>query len=154
VTQTQRRLLILAGAVIFCGVAFHLAQTRTFEFGIASWFRGMLDSMPPPARARLTAVLSHLPVDEDPAAWMVRKAASIVFFGAFGAMSRFIAGDRFSTAAGSAWLVIGSAVGISAAIEIFEYPESAREIAFDLACGLAGGLLAFGLLRLFRRRGI
>jgi hypothetical protein len=152
VTPSRRRLLVLAAAVAFCGAAFYFALTRTLEFAVASHLRYLIDGLSPTGRATFVAVISHLPVDEDPAAWIVRKAASIVFFGSVGAMARVFAADRVKSARSEALLVVGAAFVMSLAIEIYEYPETLGNEAFDLTCGLVGGLLALAAIRLFRRR--
>jgi hypothetical protein len=147
-SRTVRRVVLALGGIAFCLLAFRLAFTRSFEFGVAQYVRDFLHGLPAPF---VTAVLSHLPVNEDPAAWIVRKAASVVFFGVVGVLARALVGGRIGEAANRAWLVIGAALAMSAAIEIFEWPEPIGDVAFDLVCGVAGGIIAVLALRLFRR---
>jgi hypothetical protein len=149
--RTVRRAAIVVASVAFCLLAFYLALTRSFEFAVAGYVRDALNGMPAPAHAFVASILSHLPVDEDPAAWIVRKAASIVFFGIVGVLARVVAGRRVKSRAGRAWLVIAAAIAMSGAIEIYERPEPLDDIAFDLTCGAVGGLGGVLTLRLFRR---
>jgi hypothetical protein len=147
-SPTVRRVLLVLGGIAFCLLAFRLAFTRSFEFGVAEYVRGFLHGLPAPF---VTAVLSHLPVNEDPAAWIVRKAASVVFFAVVGALARALAGRRIGKASSRASLVIAAATAMSAALEIYEWPEPIGEVAFDLVCGVVGGVIAALILRLFRR---
>ena len=149
--RRRRNAALWIGAIAFCALAFYLALTRSFEFTVAGMLRGLLSGLSPSARARVAAVLSHLPVDEDPAAWIVRKAASVVFFGIVGALARVLLGRRLRTAAARGMLVVAAAVAMSGFVEWYERPEPLGDIVFDLSCGLAGGLLAVILLRLSRR---
>jgi len=142
-----RVVLAVAGAA-FCLLAFRLAFTRSFEYAVAQPVRSFLHSLPTPL---VVSVLSHLPVNEEPAAWIVRKLASIVFFGIVGVVVRGIAGGRVRSASKRAWLVVIAAVAMSAAIEIYEWPEAIGEEAFDLGCGAVGGAIGVFALRLFRR---
>lgn len=145
---TTRRVILALAGIAFCLFAFRLAFTRSFEFAVAQYVRDYLHGLPAPLVA---AVLSHLPVNEDPAAWIVRKLASIVFFAVVGMLARAVAGGSIGKAANRGWLIVGAAVAMSAAIEIYEWPESTAEVAFDLVCGAVGGLIGVLVLRLFRR---
>lgn len=150
-TRHRWRVLAWVGGIALCGVAFYLAATRSFEFAVAGVVRDMLRALPPSGQAMAHVVFSHLPVDEDPAAWLVRKAASVIFFGIVAVLARVVAGGRVRTRSARSWLVLAAGVGMSAAIEVYEWPEPFGDIAFDLACGLIGGLLALLALRLLRR---
>lgn len=150
-TVKARRAAAWVGGAAFCLLAFYLALTRSFEFAVANYVRVLLNALPAPAHAIVTTVLSHLPVDEDPAAWIVRKAASVVFFGIVGVTARIVASRRFASSSVRGWLVVAAAVLMSAAIEAYEWPESVGDITFDLLCGLAGGGLAVLVLRVFRK---
>ena len=142
-----RRTVVWTGAVAFCLLAFYLALTRSFEFAVAVYVRELLHRLPTPL---VTSVLSHLPVNEEPAAWLVRKGASIAFFGVVGVLARVIAGRRLSSRSRT-WSVLAAAVAMSCLVEVYERPEPFDDIAFDLTCGAAGGLLAVAALRTFRR---
>jgi hypothetical protein len=150
-TRSTRRAAVVIVGIAFCLLAFYLALTRSFEFAIAAYVRGALNGMPPPAHALVASVLSHLPVDEDPAAWIVRKAASIAFFGTVGVLARVVAGRRLTSPASRAGLVVAAAIAMSGAIEVYERPEPLDDIAFDLICGAVGGLGGVLALRLFRK---
>jgi len=80
---TARRVALVIGGVAFCLLAFWLAHTRSFEFAVAALVRDSLHALPAPF---VTAVLTRLPINEDPAAWLVRKAASIGFFAIVGVL--------------------------------------------------------------------
>jgi len=147
-SRTWRRVVLALAGIGFCLLAFRLAFTRSFEFAVAQYVRDALHALPAPA---VTAVLSHLPVNEDPAAWLVRKLASIVFFFVVGVLARAVAGGQIKKAANRAWLVVGAATAMSAALEIYEWPEPVGEVLFDLCCGVVGGIIGVLVLRLFRR---
>jgi len=147
-SRKVRRVVIIVGGVAFCLLAFWLAHTRSFEFAVAEHVRDALHSLPAPL---VMAVLTHLPINEDPAAWIVRKAASVGFFAIVGVLARALAGGRIVQRSKREWLVFGAAVAMSAAIEIYERPEPADDVLFDLACGAVGGIIGVLALRLFRR---
>ena len=150
--RTARRAAVWIAGIGFCLLAFYLALTRSFEFAVAAYVRGALNGLPAPVHAFVASALSHLPVDEDPAAWIVRKAASIVFFGIVGVIASIIAGRRLTSPRSRGWLVFGAAIAMSGAIEIYERPEPLDDIVFDLICGAAGGLCGVLALRLLTPR--
>ncbi len=150
-TPAWRRVLVWGGAAAFCALAFYLALTRSLEFGAAGIVRALLRALPPGGQETMHVVFAHLPVDEDPAAWVVRKLASVVFFAAIGVIARIVAGRRARTRAQAVLVAFAGAIGMSAAIEAYEYPEAFGDVAFDLACGAVGGLLAVTVDRKGRR---
>ena len=146
-TRGARRALIWGGTTLFCAVAFYLAATRRLEFALANVVRYGLRHLPPSGQEAMHVLFAHLPVDEDPSAWLVRKAASVVFFGAIGCVACVAARRRVRPGLPAALLALGASVGMSAAIEVYEWPEPAADIAFDLVCGALGGLLVLLVLR-------
>lgn len=149
-SENARRIVAIVAGVVLCAVAFTLALTHSLEFAVSGRLRDVLGSLPPREHAAYMRLISHLPIYEDPAAWFVRKAASVVFFGTVGAVARIVAGRRITSASRALLVVVGAAVAMSLAIEIYEYPESIGDEAFDLACGAVGGLIAAGAMKLFR----
>lgn len=150
-TRPVRRAIVWILAIAFCLLAFYLAMTRSFEFGVADFLRWMLHDLPRPFHVAFLRIVRRLPVSEDPAAWAVRKAASIVFFGAVGVLARILASRRVRSSRGRALLVVSGAVLMSAAIEAYEWPEPLDDVALDLICGLIGGGLGVLGLKLARR---
>ena len=136
--------ILLVIVFVIAGIA--LASTHGFEH----WAGRALEKAAPaarrdipiPAKRVLRETRERLPVYGSTSVWLARKSASVVYFGVVGL---FVLAVRRRTAASlvEALLVtVTAGVGMSAVIEIFEFPEELADVVFDLACGALGGLIA------------
>jgi len=95
----------------------------------------------------------HLPVVGSPAAWLARKVVSVAFFGIAGWFGIMLARrGREPLRPRHVISAITAGTSLSALIEWAQAPESAADVALDLGCGVAGGLLAGALAGRFWRR--
>ncbi len=83
----------------------------------------------------------RIPAGTSLAAWSVRKALSIVFFGIAGALSIALVRRGTGPITAKQTLVsIAAATLLSAIIELGQAPESRGDVVLDLFCGVLGGL--------------
>jgi hypothetical protein len=130
--------------IVFIVAGIAIAWTRGFEH----WASRALEKaapaarrdIPAPAKRVLRETRERLPVYGSASTWVVRKSASVVYFGGVGLL--VLALRRKTSASLSQTLLITLAVGIgmSALIEIIESPEDLSDVLFDLACGALGGV--------------
>ena len=140
--RSYRLRLFAVTAFIIVGIA--LAWTHGFEYWVGRALEKAAPAarreLPAPAKRVLRETRERLPVYGSTSTWVARKSASVIYFGGVGL---FVLALRRKTPA-SFWrtllttLVAG--VGMSALIEIIEFPEDVSDVLFDLACGALGGV--------------
>ncbi|MBC5824193.1 MAG: hypothetical protein GIW99_09960 [Candidatus Eremiobacteraeota bacterium] len=152
-TSRARRWLWWLAALSFFCLAFDLAMSQDVEeAGVDA-----LHALPRPEIRRVIPlgaiqiairIRRRLPVVGAPSAWVARKLVSVVLFGMagwFGIMLTRAAGERVGSKHFAASLI--AATLLSALIEWAQAPEPADDVALDIACGIAGGLLAAAVAR-------
>jgi hypothetical protein len=145
----RSRRFVLVAVVIFVIVGIVLASTHGFEM----WAGRALEraapaarrEIPAPAKRVLRETRERLPVYGNTSTWVARKSASIVYFGG---VALFVLALRLRTPSSllaTLLVTVTAGIGMSAIIEVVEFPEELGDVVFDLACGAAGGVAA-GLL--------
>ena len=137
------RLKVVA-VIVFVVIGIALAWTGGFEHWAGREMQKAAPvarrDLPTSAKRVLRATKERLPVYGHTSTWLARKSASVIYFGGVGL---FVLALRRKPAA-SLWqavlITLVAGVGMSALIEIVEYPEELDDVLFDLACGAAGGL--------------
>ena len=141
-----RRRIIWSLTIIFILLGVYLAGSHRFE----RWAGEQLEKAAPaarrvvplPAKKILRESREHLPVYGEPSQWLARKAASVAYFGVVGLFVLAVRRRRAASLRETLAVAIVSAVGMSAIVEIFEWPEDVADQVFDLASGALGGVIA------------
>ena len=124
----------------------YLAGTQSFE----RWAGEQLEKaaptarrvVPPPVKKILRESREHLPVYGEASRWLARKAASVAYFGIVGLLVLVLRRRRVASLRETLVVAVVGGVGMSAIVEIFEWPEDVADQVFDLACGALGGVIA------------
>jgi hypothetical protein len=98
--------------------------------------------VPRPAKEILRESREHLPVYGHASQWLARKAASVAYFGIVGVFVLVLRRRRAASLRETLVVTVVSGVGMSAIVELFEWPEEFADQVFDLACGAFGGVIA------------
>jgi hypothetical protein len=136
----------LALAILFILLGVYLAHTQRFE----RWAGKQLEKAAPaarrvvplPAKKILRESREHLPVYGEASQWLARKAASVAYFGIVGLFVVALRRRRAASLKETLIVTVISGVGMSAIVELFEWPEEVADQVFDLACGALGGVVA------------
>jgi hypothetical protein len=101
--------------------------------------------LPAPVKRILASIRDRLPIYGQTPVWLVRKIASIFYFGTVGLFAVALRRRSTQTTLAVFTVTIVAGVAMSAIIEVFEYPEEIDDVILDLGCGALGGCAA-GLL--------
>jgi hypothetical protein len=140
-----RRWLVWVVAILFIALGVYMAGTQRFE----RWAGQQLERaaptarrvVPRPAKEILREGREHLPVYGHASQWLARKAASVVYFGIVGLFVLVLRRRRAASLRETLVVTVVSSVGMSAIVELFEWPEELADQLLDLGCGALGGLV-------------
>jgi hypothetical protein len=141
-----RRRIVWALAIVFILLGVYMAGTQRFE----RWAGRQLEKaaptarrvVPAPAKAILRESREALPVYGNASQWLARKGASVAYFGVVGLFVLLLRKRRPASLTETLFVTVLGGVGMSAIVEIFEWPEELTDQLFDLGCGALGGVIA------------
>jgi uncharacterized membrane protein SirB2 len=150
------RRLFWALAIAFVLLGIFVAASRDFERWAGQELQeaapAARQALPAPAKAVLRKGREILPIYGAASDWVVRKSASIVYFGIVGLFALAARRRRPETLRETLLVTVLAGVGMSLIVEILEWPEALGSEIFDLACGAVGGVIAGFVAWLWLRR--